>query len=86
MGDDVDVLLMEHPTRGLDVASAEWVWDLLTARADAGAGIVFSSSDLDELRRRADRILVCFAGRIIASLDAADADPDTLGHLIGGRE
>ena len=86
VGDDVDVLLMEHPTRGLDVASAEWVWDLLTARADAGAGVVFSSSDLDELRRRADRILVCFAGRIIASLDAADADPDTLGHLIGGRE
>jgi len=82
----VDVLLMEHPTRGLDIASADWVWSRLLERVEQGTAIIFSSADLDELLRYSDRIIVFFAGRVIAVLDAADTDAVRLAHLIGGKD
>lgn len=83
---DVKVLLMEHPTRGLDIASADWVWGQLIQRVEAGTAVVFASADLDELLRYSDRIVVFFAGRVFKMLDASTADADQLGHLIGGRD
>ncbi len=83
--DDLAVLLMEHPTRGLDIGSADWVWTQLLQRRGHGTAIVFASSDIDELLRYSDRILVFFAGRVIAELDAARTSVDEIGHLIGGR-
>ncbi len=79
------VLLMEHPTRGLDIESADWVWEQLLARREEGTSIVFASADLDELLRYSDRILVIFSGRIIGELDAATTNVDEIGLLIGGR-
>jgi simple sugar transport system ATP-binding protein len=80
------LLLMEHPTRGLDIESADWVWTRLLERRDEGTAIVFASADLDELLRYSDRIMVFFAGRVIRILEAREADGEMLGHLIGGRE
>ena len=85
MPPDIRILLMEHPTRGLDIESADWVWGRLLERRDAGTAIVFASADLDELLLYSDRILVFFAGSVIAELDARTTDGDRLGHLIGGR-
>jgi general nucleoside transport system ATP-binding protein len=79
------LLLMEHPTRGLDLESADWVWGQLLARRDDGTAIVFASADLDELLRYSDRILVFFSGQVLAVLDASATDHDQIGHLIGGR-
>jgi general nucleoside transport system ATP-binding protein len=81
----VRLLLMEHPTRGLDIESAAWVWSQLLARRADGTGIVFASADLDELLRYSDRIAVLFAGRVIRVVAAAATDADEVGHLIGGR-
>jgi len=81
----LSVLLMEHPTRGLDIESADWVWEQLLARREDGTAIVFASADLDELLRYSDRILVFFSGRIIGELDAAATNVDEIGLLIGGR-
>lgn len=86
MPDHVELLLMEHPTRGLDIESAEWVWHQLLERRNDGTAIVFSSADLDELLRYSDRILVFFAGTVLRELVAADTDTEELGYLIGGRE
>jgi simple sugar transport system ATP-binding protein len=82
---DLRVLLMEHPTRGLDIESADWIWTRLLARREQGTSIVFASADLDELLRYSDRILVFYSGRVLATLDARSADADRIGHLIGGR-
>jgi ABC-type uncharacterized transport system ATPase subunit len=82
---DLRLLLMEHPTRGLDIESADWVWSQLLARREQGTAIVFASADLDELLRYSDRILVFYAGRALAVVDARQADVDRIGHLIGGR-
>lgn len=86
IADDARLVLMEHPTRGLDLESAEWVWRQLGDRVEAGAGIMFASSDVDELLERADRVLVCFAGRVIAELSGEAATAEALGYLIGGRD
>ena len=80
------LLLMEHPTRGLDIESADWVWTRLLERRAEGTSIVFASADLDELLRYSDRIMVFFAGSVIRILDARQADGEMLGHLIGGRD
>jgi simple sugar transport system ATP-binding protein len=79
------LLLMEHPTRGLDLESAAWIGELLLERRSSGTGIVFASSDVDELLRYSDRVAVFFDGRIIGVVDARTTSPDELGHLIGGR-
>jgi len=81
----VELLLMEHPTRGLDLGSADWVWSQLLLRREHGTAIIFASADIDELLRYSDRILVFFSGRVLAELDARDTDVDEIGHLIGGR-
>jgi len=83
---DVRLLLMEHPTRGLDIESADWVWTRLLERRDAGTAIVFASADLDELLRYSDRILVFFSGEVLKVLDARATSGEELGHLIGGKE
>jgi simple sugar transport system ATP-binding protein len=79
------LLLMEHPTRGLDLESAAYVWNRLLARREQGTAIVFASADLDELLTYADRIQVCFDGRIIAERRAAETSIGELGSLIGGH-
>jgi general nucleoside transport system ATP-binding protein len=79
------LLLMEHPTRGLDLDSAAYVWSRLLDRRRHGTAIIFASADLDELLTYSDRILVLFEGRIIARLNARDTDAEEIGTLIGGR-
>ncbi|MGH8927319.1 MAG: ABC transporter ATP-binding protein [Acidimicrobiia bacterium] len=79
------LLLMEHPTRGLDLESAVYIWNRLLARRNQGTAIVFASSDLDELLAYSDRIMVCFDGRIIATVNAGELTVDKLGALIGGK-
>jgi len=79
----VKLLLMEHPTRGLDIESTEYIWGLLCSRARSGTTILFTSSDLDELLNRSNRILVFFGGRI-REISARQATVEQLGELIGG--
>jgi general nucleoside transport system ATP-binding protein len=76
------VLLLEHPTRGLDVASSAWVWKALLERREEGTAIVFTSADLDEIMDRSDRIVVVAGGRASEPRDAGSVTVEDLGHLI----
>jgi simple sugar transport system ATP-binding protein len=78
------LLLLEQPTRGLDLESARWVWSELDRRRSAGATVMFTSSDLDELVAQSDRIAVFFAGKIVGVVDSTTATISELGYLIGG--
>ncbi len=82
---DLKLLLLEHPTRGLDVESANYIWEQLLARRAAGTAIVFISAELDEIVAYSDRILVFFGGRVTPVEDRADMTANRLGELIGGR-
>ncbi|MFQ5947230.1 MAG: ABC transporter ATP-binding protein [Acidimicrobiia bacterium] len=86
MPPNLRVLLMEHPIRGLDIESADWVWTQLLDRRNEGTAIIFASADLDELLRYSDRILVFFAGEVLKILDTANTSGEELGYLIGGKE
>lgn len=80
----LNLLLMEHPTRGLDIESTIWIWSKLKERCKQSTSIIFISSDLDELLQYSDRILVFFGGKVSQPLDAATTTVDQLGQLIGG--
>lgn len=80
------LLLMEHPTRGLDVESSLWVWERLLERRRQGTAILFSSADLDEILEYSDRIFVFCAGCLTRVLAASEASVQELGEWIAGRE
>jgi ABC-type uncharacterized transport system ATPase subunit len=79
------LLLLEHPTRGLDVESANYIWEQLLARRKEGTAIIFISAELDEIVAYSDWILVFFGGRVTRVDDPADMTASRLGELIGGR-
>lgn len=79
------LMILENPTRGLDVDSGRWIWQQILRRRDYGTGIVFSSPDLDELVAYSDRIFVFYAGRVVEIADVQRTTVDELGHYIGGH-
>ncbi len=78
------LMVLEQPTRGLDVDSARWIWTQILQRRESGTAIIFTSADLDELAAYSDRIVVCFTGRWCEVPNTPDMTIDRLGHLIGG--
>jgi general nucleoside transport system ATP-binding protein len=80
----LDLLLMEHPTRGLDIESTIYIWSKLKERCQQGTSILFVSSDLDEILQYSDRVLVFFSGQVTPPMDAATLTTEKLGELIGG--
>jgi simple sugar transport system ATP-binding protein len=77
-------LLLDHPTRGLDVVSARAVWQRLLTRRDEDTTLVFTSADFDELLNYSDYVLVFYAGRVSAPLPRAELSEARLAELIGG--
>ncbi|WP_182629748.1 sugar ABC transporter ATP-binding protein [Pantoea hericii] len=73
------VVLLDEPTRGIDVGAKTDVYHLIGNLAQQGLAVMFSSSELDEVMALADRILVMADGRITADLPRAAA---TREHLI----
>ena len=76
------LLLVGQPTRGVDIGAIEFIHANLIAMRDAGAGVLLVSVELDEILSLADRIIVMSAGRIVGTLDAADADERTIGLMM----
>jgi len=79
------LIVVSQPTRGLDIGSTEYVHERLLEQRARGCGILLISSELDEIRALSDRIAVMFEGRIVATLDAADASEERLGLLMAGQ-
>jgi simple sugar transport system ATP-binding protein len=85
MPNPLNLILMEHPTRGLDIESTLWVWQQLIARCQQGTAILFASSDLDEIMQYSDRVLVFSGGRVSEPIETSKLNVDTLGQMIGGK-
>jgi simple sugar transport system ATP-binding protein len=82
---DPRVLVAAQPTRGLDVGAIDAVHRRLVAERDAGRAVLLVSLDLDEVRALADRVLVIYAGRIVAELPPT-ATPAELGVAMTGGD
>jgi ribose transport system ATP-binding protein len=72
------VLLLDEPTRGIDLAAKAEMYQELRRLADAGYGIVMASSELSEVLTQCHRILVLRNGRHVASFDCADATEESI--------
>jgi general nucleoside transport system ATP-binding protein len=82
---DLNLILLEHPTRGLDIESSMWVWKQLLERRKRGAAIIYASADLDEIFEYSDRILVFSGGRVKVVSSSDNTSVQMLGELIGGK-
>ena len=79
------ILLLEDPTRGLDLDSVRWVWEHLVAYCGEGTTILFSSAELDEILQVADRVLVFYNGLLVKDVRACDTGLMDLGQAIAGK-
>jgi simple sugar transport system ATP-binding protein len=84
---DLKLLVLDQPTRGLDVGSIEFIHRQAIARRDTGVAILLVSAELDEVLELSDRIAVMYRGRIVEFLDGRTADKEDVGLLMatGGR-
>ena len=85
---DLRVLVLDQPTRGLDVGSIEFIHRQTIAKRDAGTAVLLVSAELDEIMELSDRIAVIYRGELVAILDRADTDREAIGLLMatGGQE
>jgi simple sugar transport system ATP-binding protein len=77
-------LVVEQPTRGLDVGAIEAIWKELLRERASGTAILLISAELEELMNLADRIAVMFNGQIAGIVDAKGADVEVLGAMMAG--
>ncbi|CAM5770887.1 heme ABC transporter ATP-binding protein [Labrys miyagiensis] len=78
------LLVVEQPTRGLDVGAVEAVWQALLQARDNGCAILMISAELEEIVNLSDRIAVLFEGRVAGILDAETATMERLSLLMAG--
>ena len=77
-----DVLILDEPTRGIDVGAKYEIYKLIHALADEGKAVVVISSELPELLGMSDRIYTICEGRITGVLDRGEADQERLMRLM----
>jgi general nucleoside transport system ATP-binding protein len=82
---DVPLVLCAQPTRGIDVGSIEYIHEQIVRKRDQGVAILVVSTELDEIFALADRILVMFDGKIVASLKTSDTTPTEVGLFMAGQ-
>lgn len=79
-----NVIIATHPTRGLDVASTEYIRSLLLQARNEGKGVLLVSADLDEVIQLSDRLGVMYEGRLLALKGTEEYTLEEIGLLMGG--
>lgn len=85
---DVDVIILDEPTRGIDVGSKEEIHRLIVSLAREGKAIIMISSELPEVLGMSDRVVVMYEGRVMGEVEADDATQEkvlaySFGHSDG---
>ena len=78
------VLIVDEPTRGVDVGAKNEIYDLIRKIASDGAGVILISSELPEVLTLCDRIIVMYQGRITGELTQDEATEEKIMHLLAG--
>ena len=80
------VLLLDEPTRGVDVGARAEIYRTVNELVEAGAGVLLASSEVEELLGLCDRVLVMAGGTVRADVPRAGFDREAiLRHMLGGR-
>ncbi len=80
------VLILDEPTRGVDVGAKKEIYQLINVLAEQGAGVIFVSSDMPEVLGMSDRIMVVREGKVSGFLQRAEADQEKIMTLAAGGE
>ena len=86
MSTDCDVLILNHPTRGIDVGAKGDIYEMLTDLTSKGTSVLLISSEMSELLQWCHRILVMRDGRIVSEQSNDQATEDTLMAAVTGQE
>ncbi|MDD2586389.1 MAG: ABC transporter ATP-binding protein [Syntrophomonadaceae bacterium] len=81
-----EVLIAAYPVRGLDIAAAEAVYNLILQERARGTAVLLVLEDLDDIFRLADRVAVMYDGGIVGIFPVEQADIDKIGALMLGTE
>ena len=84
MAHDAPVLLVDQPTRGVDIGAIENIHARLRAYRDAGHAVLLASAELSELMALSDRLLVMFGGRVVAEFARSEATEENVGLAMAG--
>ena len=79
---DPDVLILDEPTRGIDVGAKFEIYTIINALVQRGKAVIMISSELPELLGMCDRIYTLSAGRITGELPVAEATQEKLMSLM----
>ncbi len=82
---DLRLLILDQPTRGLDVGSIEFIHRRIIEKRDAGTAVLLVSAELDEVLEMSDRISVMYRGELVATVDGRTADKNEVGTPHGDR-
>jgi len=82
-----DILLMDEPTRGIDVGAKQEIHDIIRELADKGKGVIVFSSELPEIMQLCDRIVLMYEGSVRTVLkNGGNLDSDRVMALVAGGE
>ena len=81
---DLRVLLLDEPTRGVDIGAKAGIYEVIGELTDHGVAVLVASSDLLELLGICDRILGLYEGEVVGEVTGADASEETLAYLVSG--
>jgi ABC-type uncharacterized transport system ATPase subunit len=79
---DLRLIVLDQPTRGLDVGSIEFIHRQAIKKRDAGTAVLLVSAELDEVLELSDRVAVMYRGQIVAVVDGRTADRNEIGMLM----
>ena len=84
---DADVYVIAQPTRGVDIGAIEFIHQKILEKREAGAAILLSSADLDEVLRLSDRVITLYEGKITGQFTKDRLDKSEIGYcMTGSRE
>ena len=83
---DCDIFIFDEPTRGIDVGAKSEMYALMEELVTKGKSVIMISSELAEVQRLSDRVIVMCEGRITAELDIADATQEEIMKYATMRE
>ena len=78
------ILILDEPTRGIDVGSKSEIYKLIRKLADEGVAVMMVSSELEEVIGLADRVMVMHEGRCTGILDRDEISEENIMHLATG--
>ncbi len=81
-----DILIFDEPTRGIDVGAKSEIYTLMNELASQGKSIIMISSELPEILRMSDRVIVMCEGRITGELDIGSANQESIMEYATMRE